>query len=237
MKTILSGFIFLMCCSQYGQEKYNSWFKVVSKHTEGYLNYKVTKSYSSIYISLDGRYRYGNQNMVLSDVANIVSERDPLLPVKYFSTEATSDDLSKIPGKVSRYGMVSYLNDQQTWKANWTNRETITDYPTVALWNLPYILTTLEYTEKGKLLELNVIQINELDYEKENYLEYVSDEVIVLDEKEVSVRKIALRHENGQLYYWLDFENNIVQMRIDRTNLVKCARQDVPLDEFDWEVD
>ena len=79
------------------------------------------------------------------------------------------------------------------------------------------------------------METHELDYEEGNYLEYVSDETISINNKETSVRKIVLHLKNGQISYWLDFENNVIQVLIDKTNFIRCEKKDVPFEEFNWE--
>lgn len=230
MKTFLTLLILNICFTSFAQEKIDNWFKVEIDEYKGYFNYSVEKSSENIVTNFDFKLKI--DAVLYFYKAELYNKNDLFLSVKSFVLEGTSDDKSPTTSTLS--GTVTSDDTYSYWKVPESNYQKTTKQPTIVDWNLFYVLTTLDYSKKGVVLRFNSMEISELNYKENHYLEYVEDETIVIDGEKVKVRKIIHKGDRIQgSTYWVDFDNNLVKISIDNSkNFTKCKKEAINFEIF-----
>jgi len=164
----------------------------------------------------------------------MTNDNDLFLTSKSFHIKGTADDQSD--SKEFKFsGVITQHNDELHWELKDNDDIIITKKPTIVDWNLYHILTTLDYSKKGKILEFNSMEISELNYKENHYLEYTKDEVITINGKEILTKKIIQNGDGiGESSYYLDAQNNLVKISIDNyKNYIKCKKEDIDFAYFE----
>lgn len=230
MKAILFFFIFSITFTTFGQTKIDNWYKVEIDEYKGYFNYSVEENSDSIQTSFDFKLKIKDRLYFYK--AKLNNQNDSFFSVKSFVLEGTTDN--RIPTTYTISGTVSSDEIYSYWKVPEINYEKTTKQPTVVDWNLFPILTTLDYSKKGIILKFNSMEISELNYKENHYLEYLSDETILIDGKKIKARKITHNGDGiGESTYWVDFDNNLIKISIDNyKNYTKCKKEDINFKEL-----
>ncbi len=230
MKNIITLFTLLMSLSTFAQNQTESWYKIGNERFSGYFHYAIQEDSISINTSLNFKFKI-EKDLLYYD-AKLINSKDSFLTVKSFFIKGTTDDLPN-PDEFTISGTVDSTEEFLSWKVD-GDKEFKTKQATIADWNLFYVLTTLDYSKKGIILEFNSIEISELNYEENRYLEYVADERILINNKEVLAKKITNTGEGivGSTY-WLDAENRLVKISIDnRKNYILCNKEDIDFEKY-----
>lgn len=231
MKVFLSLFILIVSLTVFGQTKLDNWYKVEIDEYQGYFNYSVEENPNSILTSFVFKLKI-DENLLYYK-AKLTNEKDSFLTVKSFDLEGTTDNLRN-PEIYTIAGTVTSADEYLYWKAPAINYSKTTKQPTIVDWNLFHVMTTLDYSKKGIILEFNSMEISELNYKENHTLEYVSDEIIEIEGKKVKARKITHTGDRiGESTYWVDFDNNLVKISIDNSkNFIKCKKEAINLEEY-----
>lgn len=231
MKTLTTIFFLSLGFSNFAQKITDNWYKIESEDFKGYMHYVVEEDFISYKTMLDLKIKVEKKLIVYN--ANIESNKDSLMSVKSFVINGTTDD--RIPEPFTFSGTVNSEEEYSYWNINEGEEQRITKNPTIADWNLFQVLTTLNYKQKGKILEFNAMEISELNYKENHYLEYVEDEVLKINGKDVEARKITHNGDRiGETTYWVDFDNKLVKISIDNEkNYTKCEQKDINFKYFE----
>lgn len=218
----------------FGQTKMDSWFKFKNESVEGYLHYKVEEDSMFTTTFVDSKFKRGDG--VMCYAAIIKNKKDSLMTVESFEITGTTDDIHN-PQQIKFAGHLRSKEDAQVWTAKVNDGNALeieTQYPTIANWNLFYLMTLLDYSKTGRILEFNSMELPELNYKKNHYLEYLEDEEILINGNKIQARKITHNGDrSGESTYWLDMNNKLVKISIDnRKNFEKCKKEDIELDKY-----
>lgn len=228
-------FLTLQLCTYvtfYAQNKVDYWYKTEIKDYKGYLHYTVNED--SLLYKTEVDFRIKVDSSLFYHNIKINSEKDSFLTVKSFKLRGTTDNFPN-PDEFTLSVNVTKDNDYLYWKANERDDVTIeTMRPTVADMNLFYVITKLDYSKKGTILEFNLIEISELNYKEKHILEYKEDEMLLINNKEILTKKITHNGEGiRESTYWLDSENNLIKISIDNyKNYIKCNKEDINLQYY-----
>lgn len=231
MKKIISLVTLLISLCSYGQINTESWYKIEMRGGKGYLHYRIQEDSLSINTTLNFKFKVDEGLMYYE--AKMISDKDPFLTIKSFTIEGTTDNPSS-SDTFTISGTVTKSDDELHWDINNSDSKKVTKNNTIADWNLYYVLTTLDYSAKGKILEFNSIEISEVNYKENHFLEYTGDEIVVIDNKEVLAKKITHNGDGiGESSYYLDSKNNLIKISIDNSkNYIKCNKEDIDFTYF-----
>ncbi len=233
MRILIILFILNIFSTCFGQTKTDNWFKLKSNTVKGYLHYIIEEDSLSVYTTFEAKFKV--DNTLLYYKAQLNNKKDSFLTVKSFTLEGTTDDIHT-QNKFKLTGIVNSDKKHSKWKVrtNKRSREFETKQQTIVDWNLFHFLTLLNYSEKGKIIKFNSMEISELNYKENHYLEYLEDETLFIDGKEILTRKITHNGEGiGESTYWLNFENKLIKISIDnKKNYFRCDKKDINFKEF-----
>lgn len=223
--------LFPVCSFSQTRLVMDEWYKYTAKYT-GYMHYVVHEDSSHYYISSDIKLKVEDE-VIFFNVQS-VNHKDKYLTVKELSMKTNGEGGSIV---YDIHGTVTRQGDSLFWDFSGENvrrRQKKTKYPTVNFFDTFFLLTTLDYSQKGRLLEYNSMETDELHYKENEYIDYVEDSVMVVDDREVRVRKVTINGDAiGESTFWLDENNRLIKISIDNyKDQERCKKEDIDFNIF-----
>lgn len=236
MKLFITVVFLSVISSFYGQPKMESWYNLDIEDLEGYFHVLVEETPNALLSTFEIKIKVDGE--IISYTTEVNSKKDLYLTVNSFTTKNIRNTNSKMHENVTT-GKVTKVGDDLKWiidQENITHEKSImeTKQPTVIDWDLFYILTQLDYSKKGRILDFNSMEISELNYKEDHHLDYIGDETITIKGKKILVKKVT--HNGGRIgesTYWIDAHNNLVKASIDnRKHFIKCTKEEIDFSPF-----
>jgi len=225
MKNIVLYIVILTTFFSYSQTTIiDNWYKSDKPDEQNaFFNYKVIETDSSYITSIESKAEKKGVKYSFNGI--IKNKKDEFKTTKSFSFNNTINDNGK-EKKQALAGFVENKNDSLLWVLEFNDRKKsrYSDSQVISNLTLWHVLTTLNLDKKGRLLDFNSMEITELNYKKNHHLDYVDDEVLVINGKEINTKKVT---QNGdgirESTFWLDNENRLVKISIDNyKTLIIC---------------
>lgn len=183
-----------------------------------YINSKVeiTNSIDSLFLTsnlvtenIDGNMKYIRTESI------VCANNESLSPIKIdFEIIIQKGELRRLD---SIYVNVKQKDSLQIWtyKSRTKVDTLITKFPTIPFSFLSYYLSTLDYSRKGKIAQLNLFNSFKLTGYKENVpLVYLEDVIIKREGEIITLKKVKLGDETYISTFWLNKNNEVVIMSI-----------------------
>jgi hypothetical protein len=197
------------------------------------MHYVVQEDSSNYYISTDLKLKTEDGEIIFFNIKS-VNDKDKYLTVKKLSMETNGERGSEV---CDIHGTVTWQNDLLFWNFSGENTRHIqkeTKYPTVNFFDIFFLLTRLDYSRMGRLLEYNSMETDEFNYKEGHYIDYVENSVLEIDKEELRLRKVIINGDGiGESSYWLDENNRLIKISIDNyKNIVRCKKENIDFDVF-----
>lgn len=226
MKYISTLLLLLVINLSFSQKTIIDNYYQSEKDKNNFLNYKVVETNSEYSITLNSSSKDNSMSFNLR--SNTKKNALKTLKSCVFSLMQSRNDSKET---IKMYVNVEEKNDSLIWTMKNENRikskhSTNNTIDNITLW---FILTTLNMENKGRILEFNSMETIELNYKENHHLDYVADETLNINGKEIKTKKIT---QNGdgirESTYWVDQNNKLVKISIDNyKNLILCSKEDI----------
>ncbi|MDI9258240.1 hypothetical protein [Flavobacterium sedimenticola] len=158
---------------------------------------------------------------ILEDTKYTVTESIECYNNTSLTTHKIDYEIFAQKGELMRLDSI-YVNVKQkdslqiwTYKSRTKVDTLITKFPTIPFSFLSYYLSTLDYSRKGKIATLNLINSFKLTGYIENVpLVYVEDVIVKREGEIITLKKVKLGDETYISTFWLNKNNEVVIMSI-----------------------
>jgi hypothetical protein len=235
MKKIIS--ILFLCIlfplSMFAQKELaaDNWYTFeAGERYKGYMHQKVEMDAEFYYITTTSKLKTKDGEVFMVDM-NAVHAID-----KYLTMQSFNADVIDAGFQYQVDGTVEQENDSLIWsivattdgEPNIEKTET-TASSTVDFFSRYFLLTQLDYTETGRILSFNSMETDELNYKENHYIDYVGDEVLIIEGQPVNTKKLTCNgYGSRESTYWLTEDKQLVKVLLDGYKVItKCKKEDI----------
>jgi len=213
-----------------GKQVFEAWYTYIQEDSfDGYMHLIAIENRDSYNLSVQLKVKTADNELIFYDMAT-TNLKDEYLTVKKFSAKMNGEGGERVFGF---NGEIEKEDDMLKWKI--TNKENLknisieTKYPTVDYFSMFYLLSKLDYSEKGRILSYNSMETSELNYKENHHVDYLEDEIIDVEGEKIKTKKITINGDGiGESTYWLNEKNELVKAAVDNYKIMqKCKKEDI----------
>ena len=229
----------------------DDWYTMKSDTETAYIHYNIIEHDSTYKVNYHSKYKQNSENIVFYNTSELDCFKDDFLSVKsfniWFNSGKSNNKHYYFKGNVSSSKNQSQwtikdayeiLKSEKKTMVELTNlkRKFTTDVPTLITINLLQFITKQPFDKKHIKVHFNTMNTTKgPQYKQNQYIEYVSDELIQFENESIMSKKITHSGKSiKESTYLLGSNNKIIKYSINNyTTFILVKKNEIDFTPFD----